>query len=320
MEMKKTFILVLITLLVFSGTAWSAQPMRLTMGTGGTAGTYYPFGGAISQIVSEKSGVVSITAQSTGATGENLNLLGGGDIELALVQNDLSHYAYSGLEIYKDNAVTNFKAIARLYPEVIHVVAQANSEIKSIADFKGKRISVGASGSGNEANCRQIFEFFNLDPEYKDIRPLFISYAETTNHFKDRQVDAFVYTTGVPSPSIMDITLLQDAVFVPIGGEDRANIIKKYPFFAADVIPAGSYKGLTEDLETVAVQYIMVVRDDIPEEIVYAMTKALFENLDALGNAHAKGKEVSLEKALDGITVPLHSGAEKYYKEVGLLK
>lgn len=297
---------------------FAAEPMRLTMGTGGTAGTYYPFGGALAQVISDKSGVVAITAQSTGATGENLNLIHNGDIDLALVQNDLAHYAYNGLEIYKDNKVTNFKTITRLYPELIHVVAQADSGIKTLADFKGKKISVGASGSGNEANCRQIFELLNLT--YSDIKPLFISYAETTNHFKDRQVDAFVYTTGIPSPSIMDITTMQPAVFVPIDGKLRDDITKKYPFFAADAIPADSYKGQTGVVETIAVQCMLVVREDIPEETVYAMTKALFENLDALKNAHAKGKDVVLEKALNGVTVPVHPGAEKYYREVGLIK
>jgi TRAP transporter solute receptor, TAXI family len=314
----KKFLMLVLVVAMFTGTAWSAEPMRLTMGTGGTAGTYYPFGGALSQVISDKSGVVSITAQSTGATGENLNLINNRDIDLALVQNDLAHYAYSGLEIYKDNKITNFQAIARLYPELIHVVAQKDSGIKTMADFKGKKISVGASGSGNEANCRQIFELYDIS--YKDINPLFISYAETTNHFKDRQVDAFVYTTGIPSPSIMDIVTMQDAVFVPIGGETRDAIIAKYPFFAADVITANSYAKQTEDVPTVAVQCMLVVRDDLPEETVYAMTKALFENLDALKAGHAKGGDVSLEKAMDGITVPLHPGAEKYFKEVGVVK
>ena len=303
---------------LLAGSAWGAEPMRLTLGTGGTAGTYYPFGGAMGQLIGDKSGVVSITAQATGATGENLNLIAAGDIDMALVQNDLAHYAYSGLEIYKDNKVTNFKAIARLYPELIHVVAQAPSGIKSIADFKGKKISVGASGSGNEANCRQIFELYSLG--YGDITPLFISYAETTNHFKDRQIDAFVYTTGVPSPSIMDITTLQETVFVPIDGETREAIIAKYPFFAPAVIQANSYNGQTQDVGTIAVQCMLVVRDDLPEDIVYAMTKALFENLDALKAAHAKGGEVTLANALDGVTVPLHPGAEKYFKEAGVVK
>lgn len=315
--MKKVCLALLI-IAMFGGAAFAAEPMRLTMGTGGTAGTYYPFGGALSQVMSEKSGVVSITAQSTGATGENLNLINNRDVDMALVQNDLAHYAYSGLEIYKDNKITNFKAIARLYPELIHIVAQAGSNIKSIADFKDKKISVGASGSGNEANCRQIFGVYKVD--YKDMKPIFVSYAETTNHFKDRQIDAFVYTTGIPNPSIMDIMTMQAAVFVPIDGQGRDDIIKQYPFFAADVIPANSYKGQTEDVGTIAVQCMLVIRDDLADDIVYAMTKALFENLETLKTAHAKGKDVSLAKALDGVTVPLHPGAEKYFKEVGLIK
>ena len=293
------------------------RPTRLTLATGGTAGTYYPFGGALAQVISEKSGVVSITAQPSGATGENLSLIDMGDVDMALVQNDLSHYAYSGIEIFEGNKVSNFKAIARMYPEIVHVVAQGGSGVQSMADLQGKRVSVGASGSGNEANCRQIFEFYGLS--YNNIRPLFISYAETTNHFKDRQVDAFVYTTGVPNPSIKDIVTEHDAVFVPIDGEEREEIIKKYPFFTAYAIPAGSYEGQTEDVGTIAVQCILIVREDIPENTVYEMTKALFENLDALGAAHAKGMEVSAEKALDGLTVPLHPGAERYFKEAGVV-
>lgn len=303
-------------LLVFAVCAFAAEPMKLTMGTGGTAGTYYPLGGAISQIVSDKTGIVSITAQATGAAIENIRLIAQGDIDLALVQNDSAHYAYNGTEAFKDNKITNFKAIARLYPEVIHVVTGAESGIKSIADFKGKKISVGAPGSGNEVNARQIMSVVGV--EYKDITPLFLSYAETASNFKDRQVEAFMYTTGAPNPSLMDISTLQNLHFIAIDGETRDKVMAAYPFFAKYTFEPGSYKGIEKPVETVAVQSILVVREDLPDDIVYAMTKALFENKDALATAHAKGKELDIKKAKDGITIPFHAGAEKYYQEAGI--
>lgn len=304
--------------LVFLSAAWAA-PQQLTMGTGGTAGTYYPFGGAMSQIISDNSnGMVNITAQSTGASIENINLLAAGDVDLIIVQNDLSDYAVNGTEFFKDRKIGNITAIARLYPETIHLVASKDSGITTLEGFKGKNISVGAPGSGNEANARQIFDVYGFS--YDDFKPHFISYAETTDHFKDRLVDAFIYTTGTPNPSIQDISTLQEIVFIPIEGEKREELLKKYPFFARDVLPANSYRGLEKPVETVAVQAILAARKELSEDVVYAITKALFENLEALGNAHHKGKTVSIEKALDGISVPIHPGAVKYYKEKGIMK
>ncbi len=304
--------------LVFLSAAWAA-PQQLTLGTGGTAGTYYPFGGAMSQIISDNSdGMVNITAQSTGASIENINLLAAGDVDLIIVQNDLSDYAVNGTEFFKDRKIENITAIARLYPETIHLVVSKESGITTLEGFKGKNVSVGAPGSGNEANARQIFDVYGFG--YDDFKPHFISYAETTDHFKDRLVDAFIYTTGTPNPSIQDISTLQDIVFVPIDGEKREELLKKYPFFAKDILPANSYRGLDKPVETVAVQAILAARKGLSEDVVYAITKALFENLEALGNSHHKGKTVSIEKALDGISVPVHPGAVKYYKEKGIMK
>lgn len=302
---------------LFVAGAALAAPMQLTLATGGTAGTYYPLGGAIGQILSSKTGVVNITAQSTGASNENMNLIGAGDVDMAIVQNDIAHYAYNGIEFFKTKN-ENFSAMARIYPELIQTVTNADSPINSVADFKGRKISVGAPGSGNEANVRQITSAFALD--YQSFEPHFLSYAETADHFKDRLVDAFMFTTGAPNSAIQDIATMHPLKFIPIGGADRDILMQKYPFFAAEVIPANTYKGQTEDVQTVAVQAILIVRKDLPEDVVYAMTKALFENRAEIGQAHHKGNSIDPQRALDGITVPVHPGAEKYYKEIGLLK
>ncbi|MCL1875389.1 MAG: TAXI family TRAP transporter solute-binding subunit [Synergistaceae bacterium] len=313
--MKKIVVLICL-LFAFTACSFAAEPLKLTMGTGGTAGTYYPYGGAISQLVSDKTGLVSITAQATGAAIENIRLLDLGDIDIAIVQNDSAHYAYNGTEAFKDAKITSFKAIARLYPEVIHVVTGADSGIKTIEDFKGKKISVGAPGSGNESNARQILEVLGVG--YETFTPLFISYAETANNFKDRQVDAFMYTTGVPNPSLMDISTLQKLSFIPIEGETRDKIMEAYPFFAKYAFPVNAYSGIDAPVETIAVQSILVVHEDLSEDIVYAMTKALFENKEELSTAHAKGKELDINLARNGVTIPFHPGAEKYFQEVGL--
>ena len=312
----KKIILVLAVVLLFTGSAFAVE--RLTFATGGTAGTYYPLGGVIGQVMSDKSGVVSITAQSTGATVENLNLIAMGDVDMALVQNDLSHYAFRGygLPTFENNQISNFRAIARLYPEILHLVAQEGLNAQTLADLKDRRIAVGASGSGNEANCRQIFGFYDLS--YENTTPYFISYAESVNHFKDRQIDAFVFTTGAPNPGIMDIVTMHTPTFLRVDGEIRDKIVAEYPFFAPAVIPANTYSGQTEDVQTIAVQAIIIVREDLSDDIVYAMTKAMFENLDDIARGHAMGGEIQLETALVGLTVPLHPGAERYYKEVGI--
>jgi TRAP transporter TAXI family solute receptor len=312
----KKIVLAVFLLSVFSVSAFAAEPLKLTMGTGGAAGTYYPYGGAICQVLGDKTGLVSITAQATGAAIENIRLLELGDIDLALVQNDSAHYAYNGIENFEGQKITSFTAIARLYPEVIHVVTGADSGIKSIKDFKGKKISVGAPGSGIESNSRQILSVLGI--EYSDITPLFLSFTETTNSFKDRQVDVFMYTTGVPNPSLIDIGTFQKLYFIPVEGEERDKLIEAYPFFTKYTFATNAYDGIDEPIETITVQSILVVRNDLSEDIVYAMTKALFENTEAISLIHAKGKEIDLKTAKAGITIPFHPGALRYYKEVGI--
>ncbi len=290
---------------------------RLTMGSGGTAGVYYPLGGAMAQMITNKNPGIEISAQSTGATGENLRLTQVHDIDLAIVQNDLTHAAYNG-EAPFTSKLEDLRAVARLYPEYLHVVASIPSGIKQVTDFKGKKVSVGARGSGNEANCRQIFDFYGLN--YENIEPIFLPYGETADQFKDRQVDAFVFTIGTPNPAIQDITTMQDIQFVPVDGATRDQIVAKYPYFAKDQLPANSYKGQTEPVETLSVQAILIVNKNLSDDTVYAITKTLFESLDELKVAHHKAAEFDLNKYADGITIPFHPGAERYFKEKGLIK
>ena len=188
--------------------------------------------------------------------------------------------------------------------------------MKSLEDFKGKKVSVGARGSGNEVNCRQIFGFYGLD--YKNIEPIFLPYGETADQFKDRQVDGFVFTIGTPNPAIQDITTAQEVVFVPLAGQKVDEIVKKFPYLVKDSIPAGTYLGQKDAVPTLSVQCILVANKDMPDDVAYTLTKTLYDNLPDVAKAHNKGSEISLAHAADGVTIPFHPGAVKYFKEKGL--
>lgn len=304
--------------LLLSASLAFAGPKHLTLATGGTSGVYFPLGGAIAQVISSNSdGKFSVTAQATGASGENMRLVQAHEVDFALVQNDVADAAFKGTEPFRpDNKMTDVVAIGRLYPEYLHVVASKDSNVKTLEDFKGKTVSVGARGSGNEVNCRQIFKYFGLD--YKNVNPIFLPYGETADQFKDRQLDGFVFTIGTPNPAIQDITTAQEVAFVPLEGKKVDELVNTFPFLVKDAIPAGTYKGQDKPVPTLSVQCILVVNKNMSEEDVYAMTKALYDNLDDVSKAHNKGSEISMERAAEGITIPFHPGAAKYFAEKGV--
>ncbi len=296
----------------------AADSKRLTLATGGTSGVYFPLGGAIANVLGDKSGgKLSVTAQATGASGENMRLVEAGDVDFAIVQNDVADAAFNGTAPFKSK-FGDVRALGRLYPEYLHVVASKDSGIKKLEDFKGKKISVGARGSGNEVNCRQIFDFYGLD--YKNLQPIFLPYGETADQFKDRNLDGFVFTIGTPNPAIQDITTTQDVVFVPLEGAKADAVIAKFPYMVKDAIPAGTYKGQTEAVPTLSVQAILVANKNMPDDVAYELTRLIYENNAAVAKAHSKGSEIKLENATDGVTIPLHPGAERYLKEKGVIK
>lgn len=305
-------------LLLGAASAALADGKRLTLATGGTSGVYFPLGGAIAQVISTKSdGKFSVTAQATGASGENMRLVQANDVDFAMVQNDVADAAYKGTPPFRpDNKMTDVMAMGRLYPEYLHVVASTDSGVKKLEDFKGKKVSVGARGSGNEVNCRQIFQYFGLD--YKNVEPIFLPYGETADQFKDRQLDGFVFTIGTPNPAIQDITTAQSVQFIPVEGAKVDELVGKFPFLVKDAIPAGTYKGQDKPVPTLSVQCILVVNKNMSDDDVYAMTKALYENLDDVAKAHNKGTEISVAHAADGITIPFHPGAARYFAEKGI--
>ncbi len=302
--------------LAFAQTAGAADIPRLNLATAGTTGIYYALGGTIAQVLKEK-GVAEITVQATGGAGENLRLIQSREVQIAFTQNDLAYAAFNAIEPYKTK-FTNLRAIGCTHQEVLHVVVRKGTNIKDIKDFKGQKISLGARGSGNEANCRQIFPFYGLS--YSNIEPIFLPYGESADMFKDRQIDGFIFTFPYPHPIMLDITTNQEVDYLPITGKVADDIIAKFPYYFKTVIPAGTYKGQTQDVHTLGVKAMLMTHDQMPADTIYRVTKGIFENLPAIAAGHNKGKEISLGKALESCTLPLHPGAEKYYKEKGIIK
>lgn len=292
---------------------------QLSMATGGTAGTYYPYGGAIASLLSNNIKGLTVTAQTTGASVENLRLMGSKQVEMAISQNDIADYAMNGTEFFKDNKITNIRGMAVLYPEYIQIAVPADSNIKSYADLKGKRVSVGPPGSGSEANTRELVDAAGMT--YKDFaNAAQLSDAEAAAAFKNHQIDAMEVTTGVPASAFQDIGTAMKIRVLPVDGDLAKNLMSKYKFFVPVTIPANTYNGQDQPVQSVAVLSTLLVREDLDTDLVYAMTKTLFDKQPELAQAHAKGKLLTLQSAVTGLTVPWHPGAEKYYKEIGALK
>ena len=284
--------------------------------TGGTSGTYYAFGGVIANLWNNNIEGVNVTAQSTGASAENLRLINRGEADFAFVQNDVMDYAYNGTDMFEGEILSNFSAILTLYPEVVHIAATKSSGIKSIADFKGKRVSVGDAGSGTEFNAKQILEAYGLT--FNDIRKSNLSFKESSDGLQNGTLDACFIVAGVPNAALQELSLSSDMVLVPIGNTELREITSKYKYYTEINIPAKTYNGVNVDTKAVAVKATIAVNNNIPEEDVYQMIKILFDKQIDLSTAHAKGDELNINDAPKGISVPFHSGAKKYYEELGI--
>jgi TRAP transporter TAXI family solute receptor len=260
---------------------------------------------------------VNVTAQATGASAENVRLVNKQEAELALVQSDTIDFAYNAKEAFKEK-LTKMRAIAVLYPEVIQIVVRGDSKINSFADLKGAKIGVGAPGSGTEANFRQFLDVYGMSKE--DVRAQYLSFAESAEQFKDKHIDAFIVVAGIPNAAIMDVAVLQSIRILGIPDDKTAQLTRKYPFLSPVVIPATTYKNMPGDVKTVAVNAVLIASSDVKDDIVYGMTKALFESQAELSASHAKGKELNIKMAVSGVSIPFHPGAVKYYKEKGAMK
>ena len=261
---------------------------------------------------------MNVTAQATGASAENLRLINKGEAEYAIVQNDVMDYAYNGKDLFAGEKLSNIMTIGTLYPEVVQIAVSKDSGIKSVADFKGKRSSVGDAGSGVEFNAKQIMEGYGIT--FDDIKKSNLSFKESAEAIQNGTLDGCFITAGVPNSALQELAFTAGLLLIPVDGSAADAICSKYGYYTKTVIPADTYKGTSTDTPALAIKATLAVSSKLDEETVYEMTKALFDNLPALGNAHAKGKEVTIESAVTGVSVPFHPGAAKYFKEVGAMK
>lgn len=293
-------------------TAQAENPKFLSMLTGGTGGTYYPLGGAIAKIVSDETGIQT-DALSSNASADNIIALNNGEAEIAFTQTDVAAYAIDGINNFKDQKIEGIQALGSLYPETVQIITTEKSGIKTVNDLKGKKVSVGAPGSGTYVSAEQILEVYGLN--MKDIRAQHLDFGESVGGIQDGNIDAAFITAGTPTGAVEQLTATAKVNVLPIDGEEAKKLIDKYPFYGVNTIKQGTY-GLANDVNTVAVLAMLVVKKDLPEDAVYNITKAIYENVDKI--SHAKAKEISLNKALDGVGFDLHPGAKKYYEEKGL--
>lgn len=308
---------VVAALLVTSSAAVLAAPTFINILTGGTSGVYYPIGVALSQIYGHEIEGAKATVQATKASVENLNLLQAGRGELALALGDSVSDAWNGVKDAGFNApLKKLRAIAGAYPNYIQIVASADSGIKTLADLKGKRVSVGAPKSGTELNARSIFKAAGLS--YEDLGKVeFLPYAESMELIKNRQLDATLQSSGLGMAAIRDLAASMKIHFVPIP-EDVVQKIGNAAY-QPGVIPPNTYDGQTEAVLTATIINIFVTQSGVSDDLAYQMTKLMFDNLDRLATAHSAAKAISLEKAPKNLPLPLHPGAERFYKEKGLL-
>jgi len=326
---KKTILLSLVLLIglttIFAG--GQAEPSEkgdgldrskyfITVATGPTSGLYYPIGGAFSSVFQNKLGYKS-SAQATGASAENITLILEGGAEMAIAMSDAVAQAYSGTGAYEGkNPATELRALTGLYPNYVQLVTTTKTGIKEFTDLKGKRVGVGAPNSGVELNARMMYEAHNMT--YEDSKVDYLNYGEAIGQLKNNLVDAVFVTSGIPNATIMELGTSAQIVLIPIEGEGLANLIKKYPFFVKATIPATAYntKG---DITTATVRNIMIVNASLPVEVAYDLTKGIFENIEDIQASHATAKKhITLENSHLGVDIPMHEGAAKYYKEIGL--
>lgn len=299
-------------------TATTPQVYHLTILTGGSAGTYYPIGGAIANVINKYVDGVEATAVTSGASVANARQLGEKKAEIAFMQNDIAYYAYNGIEMFEGNPIKSLRGIATLYPEVIQIVTLKDKGIKTVYDLKGKKVAVGAPGSGTAVNALQILEAAGINESNTQFE--YLNFKEVADALKDGTIDAGFIVAGVPTSAVMELASVRDVYIVEVPDEIYEKLKEKYPFYVQYTIPAGTYKGLDSDVKSVAVKATLVTRDDIPEDVIYKVTKAIFEHTDELVKAHQRAKDIKLETALDGMSIPLHPGAEKYYKEMGIIE
>lgn len=285
------------------------KPKFLSLLTGGTQGTYYALGGTFADLITTDTGIKT-TAEVSQASAANMTALQEGKGEIAFVQTDIAYYATEGKLMFDGNKIDTISALGALYPETVQLVTTEASGIKTYADLKGKKVSVGAPGSGTYANAEQLLEINGLTMD--DIKAQNLDFGESTDGLQSGQIDAAFITAGTPTGAVEALNATTKVNIIGLDAGKADEIIAKYPYYAKDTVKAGTY-GIANDVETVSVLAMLAVKKDLPEDVVYSMTKAIYDNTGKI--SHAKGEFIKAETGLDGISIDIHPGAQKYFNE-----
>ena len=320
--MKKMIALLLALCMVFVLCACgeSAAPAKddhkLTMGTGGEAGTYYAFGGVLGSYIGQNTDL-SINVVSSGGSAANLTgIVVDGVYDLATVQSDVMTYAYNGYNSFAEGGpLTGFRVLGGLYAETVQIVT-CDPDIKSVSDLAGKNVCVGDVGSGTYFNTVDILGAYGMSID--DITPVYQSFGDSTESLKDGKIDAAFTTAGAPTTSIVDLATAKNVYLVSIDDEHMTKLLADCPWYASYTIPGGTYNGFDDDTVTVTVKATLVCRADLSDDVAYAIVSTIYNNADAITALHAKGAELSLDFATDGIAVPFAKGAAKFFAENGI--
>lgn len=310
-------IFMVLTMVACGNNTNGTSTVKMTMGTGGTQGTYFAYGNVLAQYIKDKTNI-SVTAVSSDGSKANIQSIDVGDYQLGTVQSDVMAYAWEGVRSFKEEGkITNFRTIAGLYAEAVQLVT-TDPNIKSVKDLKGKKVSIGAPASGVYFNAIDVLEAAGLTE--KDIQAQYQDFGQSADALKDGKIDAAFIVAGAPTPAIDELCMTnKNARLVPIDGEIAQKLMEKNKFYSVYEVPANSYKNQDKAVLTVTVKATLIVTADASEDDVYNLTKTIFENIEDIKVKHAKGAELSLENATEGLSVvPYHAGAAKYFKEKGI--
>ncbi|HCR98849.1 MAG: TAXI family TRAP transporter solute-binding subunit [Halomonas sp.] len=294
--------------------ALPASAQQLSIATGGTGGVYYPIGGGLAEMINNHIEGAQATAEVTGASVENMGLIMRGDADLATALADTVYQAYTGTDDFEGRQVENTRALASLYPNAVQLVTLAESDIQSINDLAGKRVSVGAPGSGTELNARAVLESNGIS--YEDFTPQRLNFNETADAIRDGDIDAGFWSVGPPTSSILNLAATRDIRLISLSDEEIANAQEEEAVFAPYELAAGMYDGMDEAVQTIGIPNVLVVNAEMDEELAYQLTQLLFEHTDELIAVHPAANDTTIEFTMNSTPVPLHPGAIRYFEEM----
>jgi hypothetical protein len=292
-------------------------PYKLVIFTGGTGGVYYPIGVKLSELLNKYAGDrITASVSTSGASVANVRALAAGDANLIFVQNDIAYYAHKGIYMFNGSPVITIRGLVILYPEIIQIVVRADSGIKTLYDLAGKRVAVGASGSGTVVEAEIILKAAGL---WNKITPQYLDFRQAAEALRLGQIDAAFVVAGIPTAAIMELSATVPINLVEVPDEVYQALQQQgYRFFTRFVVPKGTYTGLDRDVKTLAVMAMLATRADVPDDVVYTILKTMYDHIDELQQAHARAKDIKLETALEGMPIPLHPGAIKFFEERGI--